>query len=382
MSVKKENVSISNPFLTSGYISAEYFCDREEETKTLTRLLTNGNNVALISPRRMGKTGLIRHCFVQDKITRKYYTFVVDIYATKNLCDFVYELGRQIVNTLKPRGKKALEKFIDIVKSLRTGISFDVQGVPSWNVELGDIQTPSLTLDEIFAYIEQADKPCLIAIDEFQSISYYPEKNVEATLRTYVQQCNNAHFIFSGSQRSMMGSMFTSAARPFYQSVSVMNLGAIAENKYAAFIKHHFEKNDRHIADDSIHATYEMFDGVTWYIQKAMNYAYSITDKGDAFYIEQLNSVIDSIVEENSDIYKNLLFMLTPAQKQLLIAIGKEKTASAITGRHFIKKNSLASASSVQKAAAALMDKQIVTNEQGVYEVYDRFLSMWLRKNL
>lgn len=64
MSVKKENVSISNPFLTSGYISAEYFCDREEETKTLTRLLTNGNNVALISPRRMGKTGLIRHCFV------------------------------------------------------------------------------------------------------------------------------------------------------------------------------------------------------------------------------------------------------------------------------------------------------------------------------
>jgi Predicted ATPase (AAA+ superfamily) len=382
MSVKKENVSISNPFLTSGYISAEYFCDREEETKTLTRLLTNGNNVALISPRRMGKTGLIRHCFAQDKITRKYYTFVVDIYATKNLCDFVYELGRQIVNMLKPRGKKALEKFIDIVKSLRTGISFDVQGVPSWNVELGDIQTPSLTLDEIFAYIEQADKPCLIAIDEFQSISYYPEKNVEATLRTYVQQCNNAHFIFSGSQRSMMGSMFTSAARPFYQSVSVMNLGAIAENKYAAFIKHHFEKNDRRIADDSIHATYEMFDGVTWYIQKAMNYAYSITDKGDAFYIEQLNSVIDNIVEENSDIYKNLLFMLTPAQKQLLIAIGKEKTASAITGRHFIKKYSLASASSVQKAVAALMDKQIVTNEQGVYEVYDRFLSMWLRKNL
>ena len=383
--VNEDNImenAVNNPFLTSGYISAEYFCDREEETKTLTRLLINGNNVALISPRRMGKTGLIRHCFAQEKINRKYYTFVVDIYATKNLCDFVYELGRQIVNTLKPRGKKALEKFIDIVKSLRTGISFDVQGLPSWNVELGDIQTPSLTLDEIFAYIEQAEKPCLVAIDEFQSISYYPEKNVEATLRTYVQQCNNARFVFSGSERSMMGSMFTSAARPFYQSVSVMNLGVIAEDKYAAFIRHHFEENERRIAEDSIHATYEMFDGVTWYIQKVMNYAYSITDKGDNFDSVQLNKVIDSIVEENSEIYKNLLFMLTPVQKQLLIAIGKEKTATGITGRQFIKKYSLASASSVQKAVAALQDKQIVTNEQGTYQVYDRFLSMWLRKNM
>ena len=179
----------------------------------------------------------------------------------------------------------------------------------------------------------------------------------------------------------MMGSMFTSATRPFYQSVSVMNLGAIAEDKYAAFIKHHFEENERRIADDSIHMIYEMFDGVTWYIQKVMNYAYSMTDKGDDFNSVQLNKVIDAIVEENSEIYKNLLFLLTPVQKQLLIAIGKENIATGITGRLFIKKYSLASASSVQKAVAALQDKQIVTNEQGAYQVYDRFLSIWLRKN-
>ena len=165
--------AVINPFLTSGYLNAEYFCDREAETKKLTRLLTNGNNVALISSRRMGKTGLIRHCFAQPKIVRSYNTFVIDIYATKNLGDFVYEMGRQIVNALKPRGKKAIESFVDAVKSLRAGISFDVQGLPSWNVELGDVQTPAITLEEIFAYIENADKPCLIAIDEFQSISCY-----------------------------------------------------------------------------------------------------------------------------------------------------------------------------------------------------------------
>ena len=369
--------AVINPFLTSGYIGADYFCDREEETKKLTRLLTNGNNVALISSRRMGKTGLVRHCFAQQKIARKYNTFVIDIYATKNLSDFVYEMGRQIVNALKPRGKKAIESFIDTVKSLRTGITFDVQGLPSWNVELGDVQAPAITLEEIFSYIENAGKPCLIAIDEFQSISCYPEKNVEATLRTYIQNCHNANFVFAGSERSMMGEIFMSAARPFYQSVSIMNLDVIPEDKYSAFVKHHFEANGRKIAEDAIHETYGRFNGVTWYIQKVMNYAYSITDKGCSFELTQLESVVEDIVEENSEIYKNMLFLLTPPQKTLLVAIGKEGRVSQITGRAFLKKYSL-SASSVQKALATLLEKQVVTNNQGVYEVYDKFMTIWL----
>ena len=170
----------TNPFITSGYISEEYFCDRIQETEMLTRYLVNGNNVALISPRRLGKTGLIEHCFHQEEIQNKYYTFLIDVYATKNLQEFVFELGRGILNNLKPFGKKAWETFLQCLSSLRTGISFDFSGNPSWNLEMGDIKTPVITLDEIFHYLEQADKPCVVAIDEFQVISKYPEDNVEA----------------------------------------------------------------------------------------------------------------------------------------------------------------------------------------------------------
>ncbi len=70
---------IKNPFLTYGYDGPEYFCDRVDETKRLTSLLVNGNHVALMSPRRMGKTGLIHHCFVQQEIQESYYLFIVDI---------------------------------------------------------------------------------------------------------------------------------------------------------------------------------------------------------------------------------------------------------------------------------------------------------------
>ena len=86
---------------------------------------------------------------------------------------------------------------------------------------MGDIQTPQITLDEIFNYISEADKPCIIAIDEFQQIGEYAEKNVEALLRTKIQQCNRAQFIFAGSKRHMMSNMFNSSSKPFYQRQSV-----------------------------------------------------------------------------------------------------------------------------------------------------------------
>ena len=101
---------------------------------------------------------------------------MIDIYATKNLQEFVFELGKGIMNGLKPRGRKAWDLFLSCLSSLRAGISFDFAGNPGWNLEMGDIKTPSITLDEIFYYLEKADKPCLVAIDEFQAIAKYPEK--------------------------------------------------------------------------------------------------------------------------------------------------------------------------------------------------------------
>ena len=139
-----------NPFVTNGYAGPEYFCDRVQETAILRDLLLNENNVALISPRRLGKTGLIWHVFNNEDIRNSHYCFVVDIYATKNLSDFVNMLGKAVIDELRPKGKKAWEKFINIVSSLRSEISFDVHGVPSWNMGLGTINNnPAVTLDEI-----------------------------------------------------------------------------------------------------------------------------------------------------------------------------------------------------------------------------------------
>ena len=106
------NRELGNPFVVSGYVGGKYFCDRKNETDKLILQLTNGNNVSLISPRRMGKSGLIRHCFDNEKIKKEYYTFFIDIYATATLEEFVIAMGKEIVDKLKSKGEKALEKFV------------------------------------------------------------------------------------------------------------------------------------------------------------------------------------------------------------------------------------------------------------------------------
>ncbi|MCD8183998.1 MAG: ATPase [Bacteroides sp.] len=367
-----------NPFVTNGYVSAKYFCDRISEAEMLTRYITNGNNVALISPRRLGKTGLIEHCFLQKQIKNEYYTFLIDIYATKNLQEFVFEFGKGILNSLKPRGKKTWGLFLSCLSSLRASISFDFSGSPSWNLEMGDIKTPTITLDEIFRYLEQADKPCLVSIDEFQVIAKYPENNVEAILRTHIQHCTNVKFIYAGSQRHMMGEIFTNPARPFYQSTAIMDLRPIDIHVYTQFIKKHFEENGKEITEETIHQIYRRFEGVTWYIQFVANLLYTMTAPGEICTIDKVNIAIDNILAQLGFTYSSLLFQLPPKQKEVLMAICKEGKAKEITSSKFLKTYKL-TASSVQGAIKGLLDKDFVTCELGEYSIYDKFFESWLK---
>ena len=369
---------IENPFVLRGYISDEYFCDRKTETADLIREIHNGNNITLIAPRRIGKTGLIQHVYAQDEIRNVYNTFLVDIYATKTLGDFIQEFGKAILQSLKPKGTKAMEMFLNCLHSLRSSISFDINGNPSWNVGIGDITSPSTTLDEIFHYLETADKPCIVAIDEFQTIRNYREENVEAVLRTYIQHCHNTNFIFAGSQRNMMAEMFLNHARPFYQSTAIKTLHPIDRNTYADFAVRLF--GEKNIKRETVFSIYDRFDGITWYLQRMLNKIYSITDTtADEL---TMTRALDSIIDESAFAYQALLFQLPAKQKELLYAICRAGKAQNIMSSAFIRKYRLPSASFVQGAIKGLLEKDFVTETDGSYELYDKFFGEWLRTEM
>lgn len=370
---------MNNPFVTNGYAGSEYFCDRVKETRIIRELLLNENNIALISPRRLGKTDLIWHVFDDKDISKNYHCFVVDIYATKNLGDFVNMLGKAVVDELRPKGKKTWEKFIDIVSSLRSEISFDMNGMPVWSVGLGAINNPSITLDEIFSYLNKADKPCLVAIDEFQQISRYDDSTIEAILRTYVQRCTNAHFIFSGSQRHMMNGMFTSPSRPFYQAVTVINLHPLDLQVYTDFCMDKFEQAGKHLDKDVVAILYNRFEAVTSYMHRILNVLFSRTEAGSTCVPEMVDEAIEFIIRLSSDTYESLFYQMPDKQRLLFLAIARDGKATELTGGKFIRKHKLNSASSISAALKGLLEKDFVTMDKNLYSVYDQFFVLWLR---
>lgn len=372
---------MDNPFVTKGYAGPEYFCDRVNETLQLVELTTNGNNMALISPRRVGKTDLIHHCFGQPEIKDRYYTFHIDIYATTSMRDFVNVFGKAILDELKPKGRTAWEKFLSLLRSVHSEITYDITGTPSWSIGLGDITNPSTTLDEIFTYLNAADKPCMVAIDEFQQITKYTDGvNVEATIRTYMQKCINATFIFAGSQRHLMGEIFTSPSRPFYQSVLIMNLQSISIDKYIEFAQRQFAKYGKRIEPDVVIEVYNKFDAVTSCIQRVLNVLFLKTPLGEVCTVDMVQDAIDYIIALFSETYETLLEKIPEKQREVLRAIANAGRAKEVTGKTFIKKYRLQTASVVSAALRGLLEKDFVTQDKDIYSVYDPFFAFWLKQ--
>ena len=376
---------MTNPFYITGVIPDKYFCDREKETEKIIVQLTNQSHILLTSARRIGKTQLIRHVFEQPEIKENYYTFYVDIYSTGTLRELVFFLGKEIYRRLVPGEKKALNLFFGTIKSIAAAFSIDpVTGGPKMNLQIGDISMPELTLEEIFEYLEKADKRCIFAIDEFQQISRYPEKNVEALLRTHIHSMNNCCFIFSGSDRHILEQMFSSYNRPFYSAAHPIHLGRIDKEKYVEFAVRNFAESNIHITDATAGYCYDLFDGFTYYVHKVFHDIFAYSKSGQEITPDIIDNTMEAIIEENTPGYNETMASLGIVQKQVLIAIAKAGPVSHLTSGAFVRKNSLPSASSTQKALKVLLDSQLVTysvpesSKQKYYQVTDKFFEKWL----
>ena len=371
---------IINPFFIGRYVGDKYFCDRGKDAEALIKHIENGRNIALISPRRLGKGGLIHHVFAQEKIKENYNSIYIDIYSTSNLCEFAKVLSEGIVKVVRSQ-QKWHEKFFSFIKSLRVGFKLDsLSGDSSFDISIGDIQYPEKTIRELFEYLEQLDKPCILAIDEFQQIREYPEKTTEAFVRTLVQQCSRSSFIFCGSKRHMMTDIFYSPSKPFFQSVINHTLYPIPMETYVEFAGRMFAEKGKMIDRFTVQLVYNMFQGCTWYMQMIMNELFAIMDKETVCTAEYIDIAWENIVMAQEDRFKSIMHSLAPKQKQVLLAIAKDRAVEGITAAEFIKKHNLVSASSVQAALKPLLKNDIVVNEDGKYRIYDYFFAEYLAR--
>ena len=332
---------LNNPFVIYGYKGAEYFCDRKKETEVIMKALQNERNIVLISPRRIGKTGLIHHVFENiSKQEPETHCFYLDINATRNLSQFIQLLAKTVI------GK-----------------------VPNQSEE---------SLKHIFEYLKQSEKRIYIAIDEFQQIAEYPEDSTEALLRSYIQFLPNVYFIFAGSKQHMMTDMFLSAKRPFYQSSQILNLPLINQDEYHHFANRWMGTRNLTMDPDTFAYLYNKVDGQTWYIQDILNRLYQ---NGKEITTAEIDDVTLELVNEQEVAFVNYYDSLTDNQAALLSAIAQDKAVTSILSQDFISRHNLPAASSVSLALKTLINREFIYKYNGSYIIYDRFFGMWLRKN-
>lgn len=378
MAHNKKN-KLANPFVYEGYKGAEYFCDRIEESEKIIKNLQNGVNTTLVSPRKIGKTGLIKHVFSQIKNSNKDAICIyVDIFHTQNQYEFVQALGNAIIQEKLLDSRSSMEKILGYFSHWRPVISFDtLTGSPSISVTL-DRSNTEHTIESILGHLNNSNKEVFVAIDEFQTITDYPEKGTEALLRSHIQFMHNVHFIFSGSKKHLLYEMFGSPKRPFYHSTSFMDLHPLREDVYYDFAAKFFKEKKGDFSVEVFHYLYELFQGHTWYMQSVMNRLYQ--QEKQVENNQQVNEAIVSILDDKSSQYETLITFLTDNQFHVLKAIAKEGCVAQPQSNAFIQKYELPSASSIKKSLEVLTEKDLVYHDTKGYSVYDHFFEIWLKR--
>lgn len=370
-----------NPFPITSYKGPEYFCNREKETEQLKEALLNGRNIMLFSPRRMGKTGLIQHLFhtIRDE---RILTIYVDIFGTVDLDSFINKLANAILSAIAVKKGNLVQRAAELFGRLRPQISYNgLTGVPQVSLILQNEAEKRATLGELFEVLDQQKGPVVLAIDEFQQISTYPEQQTEQILRSHIQHLNNTTFVFSGSQRHMLVPMFSDPKRAFYQSSSFLALDKLDFGVYKEFIHHHFERNRQSIADEQLDFILRWTESYTFYTQYLCNRIFS--KRKSRITAELINDCIAEIFAEREAIFYNYRNLLSRHQYALLSAVAMEGEVNEPTGQAFIRKNALSNASTVRKSLQSLVDKEMLYSipgeEKPIYKVYDLFLARWFQ---
>lgn len=364
-----------NPFVIYGYEGAATFCDREDETLRLENAIANGRNVTLLAERRIGKTGLISHCFADLSGKGEFSCIYVDVFATSNLSEFTTKLASAIVGSLDSRIDKALDAAARFFKSFRPGITVDpVTGASTFSFALQP-QAVETTLKECFSYLAGRGD-CVVAIDEFQQIASYPEKGVDALLRSYIQFLPHARFIFAGSRHHMMMEMFSSAKRPFFNSTQTIPLERIDPGKYFEFARRHMASAAVSIEPEAFSLIYSLFDGITWYVQLVLNRLYERRSATES----DVRHVVDELIAEKNWEFAALLKSVPDGSARLLKAVAKEGRVKEPTSGEFIMKHSLRSPSSVHLSLRTLVNDELLYGSDDGYVVYDRLFGFWLAR--
>jgi uncharacterized protein len=380
-------MATGNPFVYGEVVTSAAFADRDDERLRLGRDLAEGQKVFLISPRRYGKSSLIRDV-MKGLAAKGILTVEVTVAASSSYVGFLEAYARALVSADTPAS--GLRRWTaGLLKAVSPELRFDAQpaGQPRFSVAFPSVRSARDTARlaaEVFALPARIaaarGQRMAIALDEFQTIAAFDGGNVEHALRAAVQEQRSVGYVFAGSEPSLMERMLTSR-RPFYKAGPVVRLGKIDEGMFAAFIEQRFAASRIRTEEGLGAAIVELAENVPYDVQRLAHETWDDVRAAGrkSAGLEDLHLTLGRLLNEQHTMFEESWQRLTLAQRAVLRAIvlesGRELLSADVRVRH-----RLPGASSVQSALAALVKQDIVMKDQGRYLVNDSLYREWLAR--
>jgi hypothetical protein len=378
---------VQNPFVYGEVVPREAFADRAVELDRLISDLGAGQKVFLISPRRYGKSSLVRQALA-SLARRGALTVEITVSSYSSYVAFLEGYARALT-AVETRWERARTWLSEVITSTRPEIRYDPKetGIGRVSVAFPQVQTArdvGRLANEVFEMPGRLaalrKRPVVVALDEFQAVDGFNGGSVEHALRAAAQHQREVGYVFAGSEPSLMEKMI-GPRRPFYKAGPVMRLEKIAPDEFATWLEARFTKSGIKPEAGLGAAIVDLAGNLPYDVQRLAHETWDASRAAARrrVSLDALHETLGRLLAEQDTMFEAIWQRLTLAQRGVLRAVviqgGRELLASDTRARH-----RLGGASSIQTSLAALVKQDLVMREGTRYFVIDSLLREWVAR--
>ena len=378
----RRSVAATNPFHYGDLALDEAFTDRRAELDALTSDMRNGQNVAIIAPRRFGKSSLVKRA-AQELLAERVLVAEVDLMKTPTKEKLAAKLSKTIHDDIASALFNVKER-LRVFSTLRIApvITVDPRdGSPSFSFSAThneeDIDATLERLLELPAQLAaERDRRVVVFFDEFQEVTSI-DPRLPSLMRAVFQEQPNVAHVYSGSRRDMMRNLFTHQNEPFFRSARVVELGVIPPELFKPFIISRFEQTNRAIADDVVDAIFAITGGHPYGTQELAYALWEVVPEGFTAGEADFERALEAVLHGENAHFTLVWESASRAQRLVLQAVAAEP--GRVQGEAYRLRHGLPAASTVQRAVETLASDELVARgEDGAYRISEPFLREWI----
>lgn len=374
---------MDSPFQFGTLATDKNFIDRVRDRAELKQMLSSGINVTLISPRRWGKSSLVKKAM--DELTAERQDIKVcyiDAFSINSETEFYNIFASNVIACASGKVEKALRDARKYLGGLIAGITLSDGLNDVFSVRLGykpqDLdKIEILNLPQKIA--EDKGIRIIVCIDEFQqmiNLTEYPE--MEGKMRSVWQKQKSVSYCFYGSKKHMMMDIFADSQKPFYRFSNIVFVQKISKADWMPFICEGFKSTGKHISDIFAERICDVVECHSWYLQQFAFYVWSATEK--EVTEEIMDTSLKRLVDTNAPMFINDTEKLTPSQREMLKAIAEGRTK--LTSAEVKSNYNLGNPNTITRNKKVLADKSFIDISHGELNISDPLFKIWSKDNI